>query len=149
MFNHDFRNNSPKPCLKPAYTTANRRVVYNFFAKNFCVLQSFCIFVKYFGIVVMTEKEKQLLSTFEARLRHLIYLHDELKRESTELKQLLAAKENEVLSLKEQLEQLNTDYTNLKSATAISLNGGDVKETKLRLSSLVREVDKCIALLDE
>lgn len=112
-------------------------------------MQSFCIFVKYFGIVVMTEKEKQLLSTFEARLRHLIYLHDELKRERTELKQLLAAKENEVQSLKEQLEQLNTDYTNLKSATAISLNGGDVKETKLRLSSLVREVDKCIALLDE
>ncbi len=149
MFNHDFRNNPPKPCAKPACTSPNRRLVYIFFAKNFCVLQSFCIFVKYFGIVVMTEKEKQLLSTFEARLRHLIYLHDELKRESTELKQLLAAKETEVQSLKEQLEQLNTDYTNLKSATAISLNGGDVKETKLRLSSLVREVDKCIALLDE
>ncbi len=149
MFNHDFLNNPPKPCAKPTCTSPNRRLVYIFFAKNFCVLQSFCIFVKYFGIVVMTEKEKQLLSTFEARLRHLIYLHDELKRESTELKQLLAAKETEVQSLKEQLEQLNTDYTNLKSATAISLNGGDVKETKLRLSSLVREVDKCIALLDE
>jgi len=149
MFNHDFLNNPPKPCAKPACTSPNRRLVYIFFAKNFCVLQSFCIFVKYFGIVVMTEKEKQLLSTFEARLRHLIYLHDELKRERTELKQLLAAKETEVRSLKEQLEQLNTDYTNLKSATAISLNGGDVKETKLRLSSLVREVDKCIALLDE
>jgi len=149
MFNHDFLNNPPKPCAKPACTSPNRRLVYIFFAKNFCVLQSFCIFVKYFGIVVMTEKEKQLLSTFEARLRHLIYLHDELKRERTELKQLLAAKETEVQSLKEQLEQLNTDYTNLKSATAISLNGGDVKETKLRLSSLVREVDKCIALLDE
>lgn len=149
MFNHDFRINPSKPCAKPTCTSPNRRLVFIFFAKNFCVLQSFCIFVKYFGIVVMTEKEKQLLSTFEARLRHLIYLHDELKRESTELKQLLAAKENEVRSLKEQLEQLNTDYTNLKSATAISLNGGDVKETKLRLSSLVREVDKCIALLDE
>ena len=30
-----------------------------------------------------------------------------------------------------------------------SLNGSDVKETKLRLSKLVREVDKCIALLNE
>ena len=38
---------------------------------------------------------------------------------------------------------------NLKTATAISLNGSDVKETKLRLSKLVREVDKCIALLNE
>ncbi|MCI8952831.1 MAG: hypothetical protein HFJ76_06200 [Bacteroides thetaiotaomicron] len=63
----------------------------------------------------MTEEEKKLLSTFETQLRHLMYLHDELK----------------------------------KTATAISLNGSDVKETKLRLSKLVREVDKCIALLNE
>ena len=45
--------------------------------------------------------------------------------------------------------ELETSYTNLKTATTISLNGSDVKETKLRLSKLVREVDKCIALLNE
>ena len=43
----------------------------------------------------MTDEEKKLLSTFEARLRHLIYLHDELKRENAELKQLLEAKKEE------------------------------------------------------
>ena len=75
--------------------------------------------------VVMTEEEKKLLKTFETQLRHLIYIHDELKRE------------------------LEVSYTNLKTATAITLNGSDVKETKLRLSKLVREVDKCIALLNE
>ena len=31
----------------------------------------------------------------------------------------------------------------------ILTSGSDVKETKLRLSKLVREVDKCIALLNE
>ena len=46
-------------------------------------------------------------------------------------------------------EPAETSYTNLKTATTISLNGSDVKETKLRLSKLVREVDKCIALLNE
>ncbi|CCY57057.1 putative uncharacterized protein [Bacteroides eggerthii CAG:109] len=45
--------------------------------------------------------------------------------------------------------ELEINYTNLKTATTISLNGSDVKETKLRLSKLVREVDKCIALLNE
>jgi len=39
-------------------------------------------------------------------------------------------------------EALEDDYTNLKTAMTISLNGSDVKETKLRLSKLVREVDK-------
>ena len=99
--------------------------------------------------VVMTDEEKKLLSTFEARLRHLIYLHDELKRENAELKQLLEAKEEECEKVRADYKELETNYTNLKTATTISLNGSDVKETKLRLSKLVREVDKCIALLNE
>ena len=99
--------------------------------------------------VVMTEEEKKLLNSFETQLRHLIYLHDELKRENAELKKLL---ENEKLKnekVQAQYNELEVSYTNLKTATAISLNGSDVKETKLRLSKLVREVDKCIALLNE
>lgn len=97
----------------------------------------------------MTDEEKKQLSTFEARLRHLIYLHDELKRENTDLKQLLTAKQEECEQVRADYEALDTDYTNLKTAMTISLNGSDVKETKLRLSKLVREVDKCIALLNE
>ena len=50
---------------------------------------------------------------------------------------------------KAEYQEREFNYTNLKTATAISLNGSDVKETKLRLSKLVREVDKCIALLNE
>ena len=99
--------------------------------------------------VVMTEEEKKLLNSFETQLRHLIYLHDELKRENAELKKLL---ENEKLKnekVQAQYDELEVSYTNLKTATAISLNGSDVKETKLRLSKLVREVDKCIAWLNE
>ena len=97
----------------------------------------------------MTDEEKKLLSTFEARLRHLIDLHDELKRENAELKQLLQAKEEECGKVRADYKELENNYTNLKTATTISLNGSDVKETKLRLSKLVREVDKCIALLNE
>ena len=69
--------------------------------------------------------------------------------ENAELKKLL---ENEKLKnekVQAQYDELEVSYTNLKTATAISLNGSDVKETKLRLSKLVREVDKCIALLNE
>ena len=99
--------------------------------------------------VVMTEEEKKLLSTFEARLRHLIYLHDEFKRETAELKQLLEDEKSELEKARAEYKALESSYTDLKTATTISLNGSDVKETKLRLSKLVREVDKCIALLNE
>ena len=97
----------------------------------------------------MTGEEKKLLTTFEARLRHLIYLHDELKRENAELRQALADEEQQHQRTQDAYKELEQRYTDLKTATTISLNGSDVKETKLRLSKLVREVDKCIALLNE
>ena len=90
-----------------------------------------------------------LLNSFETQLRHLIYLHDELKRENAELKKLLDNEKLKNEKVQAQYDELEVSYTNLKTATAISLNGSDVKETKLRLSKLVREVDKCIALLNE
>ena len=63
----------------------------------------------------MTEEEKKLLNSFETQLRHLIYLHDELKRENAELKKLL---ENEKLKnekVQAQYDELEVSYTNLKT----------------------------------
>lgn len=97
----------------------------------------------------MTEEDKKLLSTFEARLRHLMYLHDELKRENAEIKQLLEEKQEEVAKLRSDYNELEVVYANLKIAKTISLTSSEVKDTKQRLSKLVREVDKCIALLNE
>ena len=79
----------------------------------------------------------------------MIYIHDELKRENAELKKLLDMEKLKNEKVQAQYDELEVSYTNLKTATAITLNGSDVKETKLRLSKLVREVDKCIALLNE
>ena len=89
------------------------------------------------------------MNSFETQLRHLIYLHDELKRENAKLKKLLDIEKLKNEKVQAQYDELEVSYTNLKTATTISLNGSDVKETKLRLSKLVREVDKCIAWLNE
>ena len=97
----------------------------------------------------MTDEGKQLLNTFETRLRHLIYLHEQQRRENAELKRQIAEQEETRRKMKADYDELNRRYNDLKTATAISLDGSDVKETKQRLTKLVREVDKCIALLNE
>jgi hypothetical protein len=97
----------------------------------------------------MTDDEKKRLDTFEARLRQLIFLYEEEKRKTAGLEQLLTEKEYEKEKVCAERDALEQKYANLKNAMAISLNGGDVKETKQRLSNLVREVDKCIALLNK
>ena len=97
----------------------------------------------------MTEEDKKLLNTFEGKLRHLLFLYDELKKENVRLKMQLSEKETEIQMLKTELKESENRYTNLKMARMISVNDNEIRDTKQRLAKLVREVDKCIALLNE
>ena len=97
----------------------------------------------------MTEEDKKLISSFEGKLRHFMFLYEELRQENAALKHLLAQKDEEISQLERSRKELETRYTDLKMARTISLYDKDIKDTKQRLSSLVREVDKCIALLNE
>lgn len=97
----------------------------------------------------MTEEERKLLGEFEGKVRHLMYLHRSLKKENQRLAQLLAEKDSEIVKLQDEYLLMKDNYTNLKQARIISINDDELKDTKQRLSRLVREVDKCIALLNE
>lgn len=97
----------------------------------------------------MTEEDKKLLDTFEGKLRHFMYLYEELKQENASLRQLLSEKEDQLEGFKNSYKELEIKYTNLKAARIISVNDNELRDTKQRLAKLVREVDKCIALLNE
>ena len=97
----------------------------------------------------MTEEDKKLVSSFEGKLRHFMFLYDKLKQENADLKNLLMQKDEEIKRLEQNKKELEAQYTDLKTARTISLYDKDIKETKQRLSSLVREIDRCIALLNE
>ena len=97
----------------------------------------------------MTDKEKELVKNFEARLRHLLFLYEELKKENRKLSDQLINEQKKNRELQTNYEEIESSYTSLKTASAISLQDGDIKKTKKRLSELVREVDNCIALLSE
>ena len=97
----------------------------------------------------MTEEDEKLVSSFEGKLRHFMFLYDKLKQENADLKNLLMQKDEEIKRLEQSWKELEAQYTDLKTARTISLYDKDIKETKQRLSSLVREIDRCIALLNE
>ena len=78
-----------------------------------------------------------------------MFLYEELRQENADLKQLLMQKDKEILLLEQSQKDLEAQYTNLKMARTLSLYDKDIKDTKQRLSGLVREIDKCIALLNE
>ena len=78
-----------------------------------------------------------------------MFLYDELKQENADLKHLLTQKDEEIKHLELSQKDLEARYTDLKMARTLSLYDKDIKDTKQRLTSLVREIDRCIALLNE
>ena len=96
----------------------------------------------------MTANEKTL-ATFEMRLHQMILRFQELKKENGELYQMLDANEKKVKQLQEKLEQQQSDYDSLKMAKMIEITDGNLDGAKDRLSKLIRDVNKCIAILSD
>ena len=94
----------------------------------------------------MTEDHKRLLAVFEVRVRDLMALCDQQKRRIDELTAALSLKDEELRQAKDMIEGLND---NMLTARIVSTNEEEMKNARMRLSKLVREVDKCIALLNE
>ncbi|MFV0539273.1 MAG: hypothetical protein ACK5M3_18180 [Dysgonomonas sp.] len=96
----------------------------------------------------MTENDEKLLADFEIRMKQLMYLCDTLKDENIQLRQELTRKVSEIESLTTEVNQLKTKYDNLKFVKFFSSeNQEEVEQAKKRLSKLVQDVDKCIAML--
>lgn len=96
----------------------------------------------------MTKEEEILLRKFETRVRQMILQYKELEVENRELYELVDQKERELEQAKAETETVRRDYANLKLAKMIEIGDNDLKNAKTRLSKLVRDVDKCIALLN-
>ena len=95
----------------------------------------------------MTNEEKKKIRQFEARVRQLILQYKTLQDENIRLGSIIEDKDDEIKTLKAQLNTCQTNYETLKTAKMMTISDGDIKITKQRITGLVREVNKCIALL--
>ncbi len=96
----------------------------------------------------MTANEKTL-ATFETRLRQMILRFQQLKKENEDLYGMVEKSEKELSQLREKLEQQQNDYQSLKMAKMMEITDGDLTGAKERISKLIRDVNKCIAILSD
>ena len=94
----------------------------------------------------MTQNEK-VLAAFEGRVRQLILRFQELKKENEELYVMVSKNEEEIKTLQDKLSRSEQDYNALKMARMVEITDGDLQGAKDRLSKLIREVNKCISIL--
>ena len=96
----------------------------------------------------MTANEKTI-TTFETRLRQLILRFQELKKENAELYAVVENGKKDIAELRAKLGQQQNDYDSLKMARMIEITDGNLDGAKDRLSKLIRDVNKCIAILSD
>ncbi len=96
----------------------------------------------------MTESQ-QALATFQTRVRQMLLRFQELKKENEALAAVVAANEENVKMLQNQLAQRDRDYQSLKMSKMLEITDGDLQSAKDRLAKLIRDVNKCIAILSD
>jgi hypothetical protein len=96
----------------------------------------------------MIDPNKELVVNLEKRIDLLVEKYLGKKEECRLVKEenLMLAGQLEDSLLK--LAELQTRYDNLKLAKALEVTQDDAHEAKLKINQMVREIDKCIALLN-
>ena len=89
-----------------------------------------------------------VIENFESKLNRLMDAYTKLSAENAALREQLTQQSVELAEVREQYDELTASYANLKLAKIISVNDSEIGDTQRRLSKLVREVDKCIELLN-
>ncbi len=78
----------------------------------------------------------------------LVSEHEKLRELAADLKNELSVVRQQLAEKNEEVKELQTRYERAKFTGAVLGNGDDAAKARKRVNELVREIDKCIALLD-
>lgn len=92
---------------------------------------------------------KKIIENIDLKINKLINLYNQtkidnlnLQKDNEMLKVLIEKKENNLKELEEKIKLMNI-------SKSVDSSQGDVKATRLKINEYVREIDKCIALLNK
>lgn len=95
----------------------------------------------------MTKEEADKLKVFETRVRQLILHCEALQKRNAELEKIVSEKDQELKLADDNQKEAAKNYSRLKMAKMMEIGNEDIAEAKARINKLVRQIDKCIALL--
>jgi predicted nuclease with TOPRIM domain len=97
----------------------------------------------------MTDQEENLLVDFKLKLKQIVAKQEMLKQEKSQLLEKIGNLEGTIVQLRQENSLIEQKYENLKLAKMLNASEDENKDAKNRIQKLVREIDKCIALLNK
>ncbi|NHM07294.1 hypothetical protein G4D82_08685 [Flavobacterium sp. CYK-4] len=91
----------------------------------------------------------EIIDTLESRLQKLLEKMDQQEQTSAQLQQELQKATTVIQQQSEEIATLKKQYDSLKMASSLLGSEENKRETKLKINSLIREIDYCIAQLSD
>ncbi len=91
--------------------------------------------------------DKRVIENIESRVRQLIGDHRRLSEACAELTAQRDALKAENRALQQQVRSLDAELSRMQLAEGLAGGGANREKARARVNRLMREVDKCIALL--
>lgn len=92
---------------------------------------------------------QQRLSRIRTRVEEVVEENVSLKRENMVLLEELEGLKKTIALQKNALAELKEENKLIKLAKEMSMSGSDVHDLKIKINELVRDIDRCIDLLNE
>ncbi len=94
-------------------------------------------------------KIEDIVDTLENRISKVLHKQEVLKQTNAKLSEQLENYQKQILEYQEQVSEWSDRYETLKTANAMLGSDENKRETKLKINSLIRDIDHCIAQLSE
>jgi chromosome segregation ATPase len=99
-------------------------------------------------LILMEADNSEIIQTLSEKINELIILYEDLKLKNEQLTEEKISLNEKLNASKDELKELNNKYEHLKVAKELSLMKGS-DAPKENIDKIVREIDKCIALLNK
>ncbi|MGE0078198.1 MAG: hypothetical protein AB7S48_10100 [Bacteroidales bacterium] len=96
----------------------------------------------------MNVDTSEISSRIKQKIQVLVFTYERVKQENELLKAHKAELENNLKAKEQAFLELEERYSRLKLAKSLEASDADVHEAKIKVNRMVREIDKCIALLN-
>lgn len=96
----------------------------------------------------MAQDKAEIINLLQANIIKLKNLYELEKSKCAELMKEKSELSQKVLQQQNEIESLEVKVNTLKLAKSISGSNNDMQASKVKVTNLVREIDKCIALLN-
>ena len=91
----------------------------------------------------------EIIDTLESRLKKLLQKIDSLEQTSSSLKEEIHKNTTIIQNQSQEIDVLKKQYESLKITNSLLGSEENKRDTKLKINSLIREIDYCIAQLSD